>query len=1513
MIAIGCTGPQSCGRGQSIYDNNPASPTYGQHVPAICDPTGICSPAPPGVTSRPTSTPDQVSLIATNPDGTPARYYISVLPGDAANSFNTGNTSAPTPSCFLATGATPTGQSVPTCGHSMSGGPIPPPTCTTAGTTTTCTFAAGVAGGAVTGGVNAPVVVRAPADPMQTATVAVFVFQDDWPLNGEHDGNGQVEAGLGGFQVEMWDDFGSTGDATGQMTYDMFNNPLSNSLNGTIDPISGLDACPTSPTSSGVAVGMIIVCPQYEADGKTPSPLVGQAVIRNLMPGRFGIIVHPSAAREAAGEVWLQTNTLDGTHFLDSFIRSGEPGYFQEFGPGAWHVFMGMANPALINNRKPGLCVALGAGHCSNTVNVNVSNLHMNRPPNESLFDSSVFPVGATGDARNYQAFAHTNCWASLGDPDGGTFMLQQCDATGHITFTGVPDGNWGLVLFDQWLDIIVDGSSKPINVSGARTFNFDIPAFSWQQHIWNNTYMDLNGNGIQDPGEPGVGQVPSRVRFRNGKFSNTLFSDNGGLAHFNETFPLFNWYVVESDTTRFRGTGVHVVNDIGGQIDGPAPMGNGNTASAYQGLLNSREVCPLPANLRYPGSVYCSPGDPQCARTNLLTNPTGGGATPTVCTAGQTSVPAPSTSSGRIDPGSVDAEALQGFISQIQVLDWGKMPYLAGENGGIRGHTVYSSTRPFDDPQLLFQNLWEPTVPNVTVNLYQESLAPDGTTALKLVDTTTSSSWDDYAQGFRAAGVPNMNCPGQDPNDPFFGYTLAGTRNYLNPGTTTTPNTLPNNSQYKCYDGMHLFNQIEPAPYDGLWKFPSPTCKATPGATYTVASGPMTGQTITCVTVHNPAYGTTGPATVNGVVQTGAAPAVLPTGKYVVEVVVPPGYEIEKEEDKNLLIGDNYIASTTAQFAGLSDIFIVPDQATVNATLGNPWYGTNYANPSYTGPFTGAGSPYNTNGSPNQNNHDPSSNRGRTSLGGFGPGGLLVMPAPCVGALRIIPDYLQISPESGEVAPFAGALRHLCDRREVTLEDQMQAQTDFFMWTQTPAATHYSGFILDDFSSEFDPASPTFGEKFAVPNLPVSIKDFNGNELSRTMSDQWGIYNGLVFSTWQVNPPNPTGYSPGMEITCMNDPGPVPQPVCTTAPTATTAGFPPGCTTTPTTPPTMIVDPWFNQAYSTFCYEMPFMPQDTTYLDTPVVPVSAFAEGYNPPDCAYPDATPAIASVTGDAIAGATGRGPWVSAAGHTITITALGDQVVPNHAYSGPAASTARNGDDRRDHRDHRNLERHHDYGDRSLRAARVRRQLRRLADRRSGHGQVRGVRTAGDQDAGRSKRPRPSIDRCRHRDGRRQGAEVRDAGQPEQHAVRRNDSESYSNGNRQCVARRLDRLGSGDLSRDADDVEAGAVAGSRRGIGQDRCERASGRQDPRGLAPKDQLRVRAVPERCADLWRPEPRERQRQRPADPADAVRSDRHLCLRRNRVWSDLGQWRMAAPGGHDPAGADARLGRQPER
>ena len=220
-----------------------------------------------------------------------------------------------------------------------------------------------------------------------------------------------------------------------------------------------------------------------------------------------------------------------------------------------------------------------------------------------------------------------------------------------------------------------------------------------------------------------------------------------------------------------------------------------------------------------------------------------------------------------------------------------------------------------------------------------------------------------------------------------------------------------------------------------------------------------------------------------------------------------------------------------------------------------------------------------------------------------------------------------------------------------MTLNNQMSVRVKFALFTSTHIAAKFTGVITDDFTSEFDPFSPQFGEKFAPPNMPISTKDYLGNEISRVYSDHWGVYDGLTFSSWEVNPPNITGYSPSMMVQCMNDPGPV---------LDTRTGSP--------TFGRMISDPLYNPAYSDFCYEEPYMPGLTTYLDTPVVPTQAMVgAAYNNPDCSYPDATPAIAEVDGDGI------GPWVSKSGVTLTIKALGDQQVSNSAYAGPSATVA------------------------------------------------------------------------------------------------------------------------------------------------------------------------------------------------------------------------------------------------
>src|SRR4029077_19750665 len=114
---------------------------------------------------------------------------------------------------------------------------------------------------------------------------------------------------------------------------------------------------------------------------------------------------------------------------------------------------------------------------------------------------------------------------------------------------------------------------------------------------------------------EAGIPFANVAVRLRDGQLYNLLATDFNGTANFNETFPLFNWYVVETDTTRYKNTGTHVVYDVGGPADGSAscgvtgypPCGN-SVIGKY--LANTAEVVSVPTNLRVPGAVYCATAD---------------------------------------------------------------------------------------------------------------------------------------------------------------------------------------------------------------------------------------------------------------------------------------------------------------------------------------------------------------------------------------------------------------------------------------------------------------------------------------------------------------------------------------------------------------------------------------------------------------------------------------------------------------------------------------------------------------------------------------------------------------------------------------------------------------------------------------------------------------------------------------------------------------------------------------
>lgn len=317
-----------------------------------------------------------------------------------------------------------------------------------------------------------------------------------------------------------------------------------------------------------------------------------------------------------------------------------------------------------------------------------------------------------------------------------------------------------------------------------------------------------------------------------------------------------------------------------------------------------------------------------------------------------------------------------------------------------------------------------------------------------------------------------------------------------------------------------------------------------------------------------------------------GVDPVPLEPGRYMTEAVAPYGYEHQKEEDKNVDFGD----------------LLVP--------------------------------------------------------------GSLANPVACIGSRReardgeggatipeLVPAYLTMFPDVEIPERFRdapGKPRPYCNKKLVVLAPGMNPFSDFNIFAKAPVAGHIVGMILDDLANEFDPYSPSFGEKYAPPFMPISIRDQWGNEINRVYSDRYGTYNALVPSTFAYNVPLPSGVAPNMVNVCLNSP----------------------------TMPDGTIDPHYNPQYTQYCYTFQYLPGKTTYLDTPVLPIAAFAGPTQYAlDADLPDGTPRIKMMTSNALVGGKQAGPWVPAnvSGRTLTLTSMGQTMVSNPVYAQNNGETA------------------------------------------------------------------------------------------------------------------------------------------------------------------------------------------------------------------------------------------------
>lgn len=976
--------------------------------------------------------------------------------------------------------------------------------------------------------------------PIPTAQISLFIHVDNAPINNTPDLPAEAcdpaipGTCLSGFTVKVVEAGGGYGAVGGQMSTDAFGNPLGTTYNN------------NNPGDGVAQLG----------SGSLTTNADGTLLIKNLAPGKYTIFVDPPAGMDCSinpvDGCWSQTATIEGTKGVDAWVKANEPSFFAEFGPPGHHVFIGFVQKgtgATVNSANAAL-----TGPAS--ITGQIVNNHVPRPPEQT------YGNGAPVDG----------CWVGVNDLTTmrGVYAAP-CDGNSQFNVDGLEaDHLYQLAVWDQNLDRLFALRQFTTSASGVLDLG-QIPVFDWFTHLNHTVFFDANQNGYKDNGEQGMPGQAVNLRFRDGRIYQSNVTDNSGRVEFPEVFPFFSWQIAEVDFARRKATGITTVTDQGGTIGSHTVAGFDFT---YGGVLE-----PQLQTADNESSVGVLAGwNP----TNRTEAPCRTVLPPEIGATLSSNAVSPCVQAEGGAPALLQSfQAHMGLTTEIQ---WGKTNYSNTENGGITGMVINALTRAEDLALNAAADNWEPGIPRVQVALYQDNynnatglLGPD-----KIPDhfvggaVVASTSWvkadvDNYPLGWSDGSALKgpedvdrnnngtfdagdaINVVHTDAWDDNLPVGCAGDNGFYlrDPVTgqyTTNPPTpapgMPTKNQ--CFDSLRNYQQTRDGVFDGGYGF------------FSYFPGGM---------------------------RPGVAEQTLPAGTYIVESSTPAGYQIQMEEDKNVVFGDSLTPSPLA-----NNLPCIGD--THNA-------GT----------------------------------------------GLTLFPGTPFDQSVIASD----------ISNSDGVQTSLCDRKQVVVKNGnagLNAAANFFMFTEVPMAANVTGIILDDLANTINPASPAYGEKYAVPHLPVSFRDWTGKEIARVYSDQNGTYNTLLPSTLSANVPNPSGYSPNMMTACMNDPGPISKDPTT------------GLAIQP------ITDPFFDRRYSQFCYTFQYMPGSTTHLDTPVVPVAAFAgPSKNPVDCAIENGVPGIYSVANVANPN---NGPYVAGgspsgnAARQLRITSQGVQTVINPAFN-------------------------------------------------------------------------------------------------------------------------------------------------------------------------------------------------------------------------------------------------------
>ncbi|MBW4647660.1 MAG: carboxypeptidase regulatory-like domain-containing protein [Kastovskya adunca ATA6-11-RM4] len=128
------------------------------------------------------------------------------------------------------------------------------------------------------------------------------------------------------------------------------------------------------------------------------------------------------------------------------------------------------------------------------------------------------------------------NITVTLRDSNGTAIATTTTDANGNYRFTGLPAGSYTVSVTDPAGFAITTGNDPfLVNLAaGAAVNNVDFGFRQSNASIGNLVFNDIDGDGVQDPGEPGISGITINLRDANGNVIATTTTDANGNYTFN-------------------------------------------------------------------------------------------------------------------------------------------------------------------------------------------------------------------------------------------------------------------------------------------------------------------------------------------------------------------------------------------------------------------------------------------------------------------------------------------------------------------------------------------------------------------------------------------------------------------------------------------------------------------------------------------------------------------------------------------------------------------------------------------------------------------------------------------------------------------------------------------------------------------------------------------------------------------------------------------------------------------